>query len=61
MSDIEQVQQHHPPTARGDAVVVYPEADHGFMRDGSETYDAESAADAWSRMLDFFATNLVVA
>jgi carboxymethylenebutenolidase len=53
MSDIEKVQQHH-----GDAVVVYPGADHGFMRDGSESYDPDSAADAWSRMLEFFATNL---
>jgi carboxymethylenebutenolidase len=52
-ADIEKVQEHH-----GDAVVVYPGADHGFMRDGSESYDPESAADAWSRMLDFFATNL---
>jgi dienelactone hydrolase len=37
---------------------VYPGADHGFMRDGSESYDPESAADAWSRMLEFFASNL---
>ena len=34
--------QHH-----GDAVVVYPGADHGFMRDGSESYDEASATDAW--------------
>jgi carboxymethylenebutenolidase len=53
MSDIEKVQEHHPHS-----VVVYPGADHGFMRDGSESYDPESAADAWSRMLEFFATNL---
>ena len=52
-ADIEKVQEHH-----GDAVVVYPGADHGFMRDGSETYDPDSAADAWSRMLEFFASNL---
>src|SRR4051794_21452852 len=51
--DIEKVREHH-----GDAVVVYPGADHGFMRDGSESYDADSAADAWSRMLEFFASNL---
>jgi carboxymethylenebutenolidase len=53
MADIEKVQEHH-----GDAVVVYPEADHGFMRDGSESFDPESAADAWSRLLEFFGTNL---
>ena len=47
-------EQHH-----GDAVVVYPDADHGFMRDGSPNYDPEdSAADAWTRMLDFFGEHL---
>ena len=44
MADIEAVQAHH-----GDAVVVYPGADHGFMRDGSENYDEASATDAWTR------------
>ena len=37
---------------------MYPGADHGFMRDGSESYDPDSAADAWSRMLAFFGANL---
>jgi carboxymethylenebutenolidase len=57
MSDIEKVQEHHRDRA-GDAVVVYPGADHGFMRDGSENYDPESAADAWTRMLAFFGEHL---
>jgi carboxymethylenebutenolidase len=52
-ADIEKVQAHH-----GDAVVVYPGADHGFMRDGSENYDAASAADAWKRTLAFFDEHL---
>jgi carboxymethylenebutenolidase len=53
MSDIQKVQQHH-----GNSVVVYAGATHGFMRDGSESYDPDAAADAWSRMLDFFTANL---
>jgi carboxymethylenebutenolidase len=53
MADIEKVQAHH-----GDNVVVYPGADHGFMRDGSESYDPDSAADAWTRMLAFFGQHL---
>jgi len=53
MADIEKVQAHH-----GDAVVVYPGADHGFMRDGSDSYDPESAADAWTKMLAFFGEHL---
>jgi carboxymethylenebutenolidase len=53
MSDIEAVRAHH-----GDAVVVYPGADHGFMRDGSENYDEASATDAWARLMAFFGEHL---
>jgi carboxymethylenebutenolidase len=53
MADIEAVKARH-----GDAVIVYPGAEHGFMRDGSENYDEASATDAWSRMLAFFGEHL---
>jgi carboxymethylenebutenolidase len=36
----------------------YPDAGHGFHRDGSAAYHAESAADAWRRTLDWFARHL---
>ncbi|MGH9191555.1 MAG: dienelactone hydrolase family protein [Acidimicrobiales bacterium] len=36
----------------------YPDAGHGFHRDGSAAYHAESAADAWQRTLDWFARYL---
>ncbi len=52
-ADIEKVRRHH-----GDAVVVYPEAEHGFMRDGSPSYHEASAADAWTRLLAFFGEHL---
>jgi carboxymethylenebutenolidase len=51
-SDIEVVKAHHQDT------VVYPEAGHGFMRDGSESYHEEAAADAWPRLLKFFDEHL---
>jgi len=53
MADIEAVKARH-----GDAVVVYPGAEHGFMRDGSENYDEASATDAWARLLAFFGEHL---
>jgi carboxymethylenebutenolidase len=53
-ADIEAVRAHHR-----DAVVVYPDATHGFMRDGSDDYAPDDADDAWSRMLAFFAEHLV--
>lgn len=51
-SDIARVVAHHPDT------VVYPEAGHGFMRDGSESYHPAAAADAWERTLSFFRDHL---
>jgi carboxymethylenebutenolidase len=52
-ADVEAVRAHHP----GD-VVLYEGAEHGFMRDGSPNHHPEAAADAWSRMMAFFATHL---
>jgi carboxymethylenebutenolidase len=52
-ADIEAVRTRHPET------VVYPDAGHGFMRDGSSSYDQAAALDAWSRMLRFFAEQLI--
>lgn len=51
--DIEAVRQRHP-----DIVIVYPEAGHGFMRDGSDSFDEAAATDAWTLLLKFFAEHL---
>jgi dienelactone hydrolase len=40
--------------------VVYPDAGHGFMRDGSDAFDEEAATDAWQRLLEFFDAHLRV-
>jgi carboxymethylenebutenolidase len=50
---VAQVEAHH-----AGAVVVYEDAQHGFMRDGSENYHETAATDAWQRMLGFFAQHL---
>jgi carboxymethylenebutenolidase len=51
-SDIETVAAHHADT------FVYPEAGHGFMRDGSPDFSPDAAADAWTRTLALFRENL---
>jgi carboxymethylenebutenolidase len=43
---------------RGDEVVVYPDADHGFFCDQRPTYHAASAQDAWERVKKLFAEAL---
>jgi carboxymethylenebutenolidase len=53
-ADIDAVVARHPDT------VVYEPADHGFMRDGSDSYHGESATDAWERLLAFFGQHLTV-
>lgn len=50
--DIERVVAHHPET------VVYSEAGHGFMRDGSDSHHRASADDGWRRLLDHFDRHL---
>ncbi|HUZ09075.1 MAG TPA: dienelactone hydrolase family protein [Acidimicrobiales bacterium] len=51
-AEIESVVARHPDS------VVYPDAGHGFMRDGSDSYHEASAADAWDRTLSFFTDHL---
>jgi carboxymethylenebutenolidase len=52
-ADIGVVEARYP----GD-VIVYADAGHGFMRDGSPSYDEAAATDAWERLLAFFGTHL---
>jgi carboxymethylenebutenolidase len=39
-------------------IKVYPGARHSFFNDSGRTYDADAAADAWRRTLDFFAEHV---
>ena len=38
------------------AVHIYPEAGHAFLNDTHGSYHAESAADAWAKLLAFLKT-----
>jgi carboxymethylenebutenolidase len=38
----------------GSEIVVYPQAQHGFLADYRPSYDPAAAADGWRRMLAFF-------
>ncbi|CAN7496507.1 dienelactone hydrolase family protein [Phenylobacterium sp. LjRoot225] len=41
----------------GSEIVVYPEAQHGFLADYRPSYDAAASQDGWKRMLAFFAAH----
>ncbi len=53
--EIALVENSHPGQ-----VIVYEDAGHGFMRDGSSSFDDAAATDAWARLLEFFAVHLRV-
>ena len=38
----------------GSEIIVYPDAQHGFLADYRQSYDAKAAADGWAKMLAFF-------
>ena len=38
-------------------IVVFPNADHGFLADYRPSYNKESAEDAWKKMLEWFKKN----
>jgi carboxymethylenebutenolidase len=40
-------------------IIVYPEAQHGFMADYRASYDPSSATDAWKRLLAHFKAHRV--
>jgi carboxymethylenebutenolidase len=39
---------------KNDEIIVYPNADHGFLADYRSSYNAEAAKDGWAKMLAFF-------
>ena len=41
----------------GSDIIVYPNAQHGFLADYRPSYGAADAADAWAKMLAFFKKN----
>lgn len=39
-------------------LITYPDAGHAFMNDSGANYNAEIAADAWKKSVDFFRANV---
>lgn len=50
---MEAVAAHHANT------MIYPDAGHAFMRDGSDMYVEDAATDAWERLVAHFREHLV--
>ena len=57
LADVELIRTRRPEIE----ILVYEEAGHGFNCDERSAYQAESAALAWQRTMDFFAKHLAMA
>jgi carboxymethylenebutenolidase len=58
VSDVEQMRQKLKAAGKTSSeIVVFPDAQHGFLADYRPSYDAAAAQDGWKRMLAFFAAH----
>ncbi|MFI4965927.1 MAG: dienelactone hydrolase family protein [Caulobacterales bacterium] len=53
-ADIEAMRAALKAAGKPDEIIVYPDAQHGFLADYRPSYNAGAAADGWKRMLAFF-------
>ncbi len=55
--DVEDMRAALAAAGRKDEIIVYPNADHGFLADYRASFNADAAKDGWARMLAFFKKN----
>ncbi|HEY2752235.1 dienelactone hydrolase family protein [Phenylobacterium sp.] len=53
-ADIDAMREAVKAAGKQAEIIVYPDAQHGFLADYRPSYNAEASADAWKRMLAFF-------
>lgn len=56
-ADVEAMRAAIKAAGKRAEIIVYPEAQHGFLADYRPSYNAEASADGWKRMLAFFKAN----
>lgn len=56
-ADVEEMRAALKAAGKPGEIVVYPEAQHGFLADYRPSYDAAAAQAGWKRMLAFFAAH----
>jgi carboxymethylenebutenolidase len=58
LEEVEKIKHRLADLKKTAEVVVYPGAPHGFFCNERDSYRADAAKDAWTRMIRFFATHL---
>jgi carboxymethylenebutenolidase len=55
--DVDDMRAALKAAGKNDEIIVYPNADHGFLADYRGSYNADAAKDGWAKMLAFFKAN----
>ncbi len=58
LDEVERIKKRLAELKKSAEIIVYPGADHGFFCNERASYHAESAKDAWARLLTFFEKHL---
>jgi carboxymethylenebutenolidase len=56
-ADIEAMREAAKAAGKQVEIIVYPDAQHGFLADYRPSYNQAASEDGWKRMLAFFATH----
>lgn len=57
LNTVQQMQEELKKAKSDSEIVVFPNADHGFLADYRPSYNKQSAEDAWKRLQDWFRKN----
>jgi carboxymethylenebutenolidase len=57
LDTVEQMKQELKKGKSGSEIIIYPEADHGFLADYRQSYNKEASEDAWQKMINWFKKN----
>ena len=58
VADVDRMRAALTAARKPASLVVYPQADHGFMADYRPSYNADAARDGWAKALDWFKRNV---
>lgn len=57
IAGVEKMRQELAKGKSGSDIIIFPEADHGFLADYRQSYNPAAAQDAWKKLNDWFEKN----
>jgi carboxymethylenebutenolidase len=57
VESLEQMRKELAKGKSGSEIIIYPEADHGFLADYRSSFNKQASSDAWSKLNAWFKKN----